>query len=49
MVEHGIVLHIAMFVDETGQVLAASSNVTNDYSFPVQKYPELWAKRKDTS
>lgn len=35
-----------MFVDETGQVLAASSNVTNDYSFPVQKYPELWAKEK---
>jgi hypothetical protein len=35
-----------MFVDEAGQVLAASSNVTNDYSFPVQKYPELWAKNK---
>lgn len=35
-----------MFVNESGQVLAASNNVPNDYSFPVRKYAELWAKDK---
>lgn len=35
-----------MFVDETGRVLAASSNVPSDYSFPVRKYAELWGKSR---
>lgn len=35
-----------MFVNESGQVLAASSNVTSDYTFPARKYPDLWAKDK---
>ena len=35
-----------MFVNESGQVLAASTNVPSDYIFPVRKYPDLWGKSK---
>lgn len=35
-----------MFVNESGQVLAASSNVPSDYAFPVRKYHDLWGKNK---
>jgi hypothetical protein len=35
-----------MFVNESGQVLAASKNVPSDYSFPARKYPDLWGMDK---
>jgi hypothetical protein len=35
-----------MFVNESGQVLAASSNVPSDYTFPIRKYSDLWGKNK---